>query len=76
MRPKQLLVRAKRGNNKELMVKLALLANVERGDSVYLPNAYSEISDFITPHEFAGHLGSLSKIGFYKPESAGFGRIL
>ena len=73
---KRLMQVAKDVNNKILMVRLALLANVEGGNSVYLPNAQAEVASEINAHEFAGYLSALCKEGFYRPTGEYFGEVL
>jgi len=67
---------AKKTGNKALMVKLALLNNIEGGNMVYLDNAYADISTEVTPREFAGHLSALTASGFYKSQDQHFGQIV
>lgn len=58
--------------NKLLAVRLALLACVEGGDQVYLPNAQAKVSSVVTAREFSGYLSALQKEGFYRSQGDGF----
>jgi len=64
-----------KSGNLELACKLALLANVEQGTQVYLPNAYADIQPHVTRHQWAGYLSSLAKKGEYKQISECFGQV-
>lgn len=46
-------------------VKQALIDNEEGDGFVYLDNAYGEVKNEITRHQFAGYLSALAKEGFY-----------
>ncbi len=63
-------------NDVVLAVKLIIMANVESGNMVYIPNVQADaIKSGITAHQVAGALSALTKQGFYTPDSALFGRI-
>lgn len=55
-----------KSGNYELACKLALQNNVENNNSVYLPNAYIEVSGVLTKAQWAGYLSQLQQKGFYK----------
>ena len=60
-------IAAKKGNI-ELVTKLALLANLENGNEVFINNARSDAQKVgITAHQFAGGLSALTAKGFYVP---------
>jgi len=59
-----------------LAVKLALMANVEGGNYVYLDNAKSDVSKHgVSAHQFAGALSVLTAQGYYKQIDGYFGEI-
>jgi hypothetical protein len=58
-----------------LAVKLALIANREGGDYVYLDNVYHELKDVISPKQFSGYLSALTKDGFYIQREKEFGEL-
>lgn len=64
-------INLKRGNLK-LACYLALVANMESGNQVYLENAYAEVSSQVTPHQWAGYLAALQKDGKYRPQGDKF----
>lgn len=69
-------VAVKKGN-KELIVYMALKANMEGGNMVYLPNAQSMAENAgVTAHEFAGYLSSLKQQGKYQPVDKFFGEMI
>lgn len=53
----------------------ALLNNVENNNDVYLPNAYNEVKAFVTPKQWSGYLGALTKEGLYNPVDDFFGEV-
>lgn len=53
------------GQNK-LAVHHALRANVEGANSVYLDNAYDEVSHAMSRNQFDGYLGALKADGIYE----------
>ena len=65
---KSLIARAAKIGNNVLVTKLALLAQHQgNGQSIYLDNAYADVSQHITKQTFRACLAALSKQGFYKP---------
>ena len=63
------------GQNK-LAVHHALRANLEGGGSIYLDNAYEEVSHAMTRNQFDGYLGALKADGVYeKLDGRDFGAL-
>lgn len=62
-------------SNYLLAVKLALIANKEGGDYVYIDNVYSELKNVISSKQFSGYLSALTKDGFYSPIEKDFGQL-
>lgn len=60
-----LLSKAKAAGNFKLACFIALQLNVEGNGSIYLPNAFSEVSDVINAKQWTGYLGALAKEGKY-----------
>lgn len=64
-----LITRALKKGDNMLACKLALLANIEgafgASAEVYLPNAYNDVKESITPKQWAGYLSQLQQQGFY-----------
>jgi hypothetical protein len=60
-----LLSKAKARKDYKLACFIALQLNVEGNDNIYLPNAFSEVSDVINAKQWAGYLGALAKEGKY-----------
>lgn len=60
----------------KLACELALRANIENNQSVYLPNAYSMVDSAITPNQWAGYLSALTAEGKYKNTSSDFGEVI
>ena len=58
-------------------VHIALMANVEGGNLVYLDNAKALCEDLgITAHQFAGYLAALASDGKYKQVDGDFGQLI
>ena len=52
----------------EAAVRVALMANIESGGMIYLPNAQAMLQGHgISPHEVAGYLSAMAEKGVYKP---------
>ena len=60
-----LLARAKAAGNFKLACFIALQLNIEGNGNIYLPNAFSEVSDVISKEQWAGYLGALAAEGKY-----------
>ena len=68
---------AVRAGKIELAAKLALMANLESCNQVYLDNAKQDCeSAGMTAAQFAGGLSALTTKGVYRPTGAGFGEYL
>lgn len=50
----------------ETKVYESLQLNVEGGGMVYIDNAYNDVKDIMSRHQFAGYLSSLAKKGKYR----------
>ena len=65
---KSLIARAAKIGNNVLVTKLALLAQHQgNNQSIYLDNAYHDVSKYKSQNTLWDCLAALSKQGFYKP---------
>ena len=68
---------AMKTGNVKTAVHIALMANVEGGNMVYLDNAKALCEEFgITAHQFSGYLAALTSEGKYKQMDGYFGMLV